>query len=50
MSDDDQKDQTNEPLDNSNFLEEMRDLFEIDPDEATARLEEAGYSTADLEL
>ena len=48
--DDDIKDLTNEPLDDSNFLDEMRDLFETDPEEAIARLAEAGYTEDDLEL
>ena len=39
---------SNEPIDASNFLEEMRELFETDPDEVIDRLEEAGYSEEDL--
>lgn len=48
--DDDVKDQTSEPVDDYNFLDEMRDLFAIDPDEAVSRLEEAGYTEEDLQL
>ncbi len=48
--DDEDKDLSNEPIDSSNFLEEMRDLYKIDPDEAIARLEEAGYTEQDLEM
>ena len=48
---DDIHDSQNEPMDEKgNFLDKMRELFETDPDEAVARLEEAGYTVDDLEL
>ncbi len=47
---DDDKDVSNEPTDSSNFLEEMRALYELDPEEALARLKEEGYTLDDLEL
>lgn len=47
----DDNESSNEPLDEKeDFLEEMRDLFDTDPDETVARLEDAGYSVDDLEL
>ncbi len=48
--DDDIKDLSSEPIDRSDFLEEMRFLYEIDPEEAVLRLEEAGYAEEDLQL
>ncbi len=38
------------PDEKEDFLEEMRDLFDTDPDEVVDRLEDAGYTVDDLEL
>lgn len=47
----DDNESSNEVLDEkTDFLAEMTELFEMDPDEAIERLEDAGYSVDDLEL
>lgn len=50
MSPSDDQDNSNEPLDDYNFLEEMKKLYLEDPEEAIARLEEKGMTIDDLDL
>lgn len=47
---DEEKEYNSEPTDTSNFLDEMRRLYESDPEEAAERLREEGYTVEDLEL
>lgn len=49
-SDDEQKDGNQGPMDDYDFLEEMKILYLEDPEEAIARLEDRGYTINDLDL